>query len=115
MIFEIKRFVDNEGKQIQAKIPVFPPEGSRVEDKPEEGVIKLDFSIKISPEYTGIIGIPTPRGNMQLPFDFPAGYTLEECFSEFEKLATEKVEQLQKEMENQIIPASNMPSMPPIK
>lgn len=108
MIYEIKKFIDEEGRQISAKVPVFGEESAKPED-----VIEIDVTIpnikKPNVEYTGLIGAKTPMGAMTIGFEFPMGYTLEECFTSFDTFAENKIKEL-KEQSN-IIPASNMPTI----
>ena len=91
MIFRIENYIDEDGKNITAKIP---------------------FSAEPNPfaatTYVGHFGIHTPRGMMPLSFEFPTNLTLEQCFAEFEKHADAELKRL--EDASRVIPASSMPN-----
>jgi predicted RNase H-like HicB family nuclease len=112
MIYRIEKFTDDEGRQISAKVPMIGEEGPK-----QENVIELDVTIpcikKPNVEYTGLIGVKSPMGMMTIGFEFPVGYTLEECFISFDAWAENKIKEL-KEQSN-IVPASSVPNLSLVK
>ena len=94
MISEIKNFVDDEGRMVMAKIPFL-------------GV----YDIHINTEYMGTIGVRTQHGQMPINFEFPNGFTLEECFEKFDEYAQKEIQEMQEEAQarSRIIPATSMP------
>lgn len=98
MIREIKEYVDDEGKKVTAfePLPHSVPDGDV--------------------QYRGSVGIMTPRGILPIEFPFPEGYTLDQCFKEFEKEAEAAVEQIQKEAQekNLIVTPDQMAGGAPV-
>jgi len=81
MIYEIKQFVDDDGKQLVGKFPVGEGE----------------------PQFIGMFIIPTPYGGDPQNFEFPEGYTLEQCFEDFQKFAEEEYDRLRDEAQQEAI------------
>lgn len=79
MIKEVKKYTDDEGRSVTAYIPL------------SDIVDKID--------YEGQVGIQTPMGIAPIRFPFPENYTLEQCYENFEKIATEEVNRVVKEAE----------------
>jgi len=75
MIYEVKSYSDDEGRRVTERIPV-------------------PFNNLNSISYNGITIIQTEMGNIPIPFEFPTGYDLKKCFEEFDKLASEKIEEI---------------------
>ena len=69
-IAEVKTFIDLEGRQIKQFAPI---DGSTVINK-------------------GLATIKTPQGNQPFEFNYPEGYSIEECFKDFDKEANEQLE-----------------------
>lgn len=80
-IYEVKTYVDDQGRQITGKIPVNT-----------EG-----FQPEIQPLYEGTVGIPTQMGVMPFSFSFPENSTLEACFNTFEATAKQAFEEAKRE------------------
>ena len=78
MIYEVKSYSDDEGRRVTERIPV-----------PFNNYLLLN-----SISYNGITIIQTEMGNIPIPFEFPTGYDLKKCFEEFDKLASEKIEEI---------------------
>lgn len=94
MIYEIKNYENEEGKNVIEKTMVS----------------KSD--VLVPPTYTGVAGIPTPMGVKPFRFDFPQGYTLEQCFLEFEDMANAKFDEMREKAQeaNRIITPSAVPN-----
>lgn len=100
MHYELKNYVDDDGKVITAKISC-----------PVDGRVVTVYSGSFT------IQVRTPQGVGQIPFEFefPNELSLSQCFDKFEEMAKAKVEEFRQEQEdrNRIIPASHMPTPPP--
>jgi predicted RNase H-like HicB family nuclease len=90
MIYEIKQYL----KEVSNKEFVVT-EKKPITDNGIENNIKL---------YFGTINAMTPRGVIPIPFEFPQGWTIEECFEKFEERAQIIIKQI--EDASKIIPAS---------
>lgn len=86
---EVRQFV-NEGKLITAMIPVDPATLDR----------KVLTDIK-DVQFSGTYTIPTPHGAMRKEFEFPNGWTLDQCFANFEEEAKKDFIQLQEEAQKE--------------
>ena len=75
MIYEVKSYSDDEGRRVTERIPV-------------------PFNNLNSISYFGITIIQNEMGNIPIPFEIPTGYDLKKCFEEFDKLASEKIEEI---------------------
>ena len=85
-MFEIRRYINEEGASITGKYPVA-----------EDGSIK----ILSTPEFSGVVGLPTPQGNHPIYFDFPETWSLKKCFDNFEEVAALEVERIVNEAQKQ--------------
>jgi hypothetical protein len=99
IIFEIKQFQDGDGRHVIAHLPI---------DQPD------------NPSFVGNFIIPVQIGNgvrpIQMEITFPEGFTLEDCFEQFDSFAQKTVEEAQKEVEdkNRIITPNQMGNDPNI-
>lgn len=74
-IFEVKNYVDNDGRTIMARFPI---DGS-------------------NPSFMGAFMVNTQMGPIRLNMDFGDVLDLEECFESFDALAEETVQKAQDE------------------
>lgn len=70
MIYQIKTYVDDEGRQVIEKTPT-----------------QHQTDVLVKSEYIGTATVETNVGVIPTQFLFPEDYTLEKCFEEFEKVA----------------------------
>jgi len=89
MIYEIRQYMDSEGRQVIKRKPI---------DEGEESFIGV-FSIPI----------PTEAGmqEAQLQIEFPIEYDIAKCFENFETLAEKEYNKIIKEYESTIITPQN--------
>lgn len=90
-IVEARTFADEEGRKVMAFIPINPI------------TYQIDSIVDIA--FNGEIMVGTNHGPMAFSFEFPAHYTLEECFENFEQVAEKEFEaQLEKQKDkNRIV------------
>lgn len=93
MIYEIKRYTDDDGRQINEKSSLLSSAN------PLQTI-----------EHSGTIGIRTPNGVMPISFEFPDELSLEECFEKFDQYAQEMIKQMQDA--SRILPSAQMPNHP---
>jgi hypothetical protein len=84
MIKEVKKYTDDEGRSVTAYIPL-------------ETTGMKDFEIAELVAYEGQVGIQTPMGVAPIRFPFPENYTLEQCYENFEDIATVEVDKVMEE------------------
>jgi hypothetical protein len=72
MINEVKTYIDDKGRIIKAKVPFT---GS--------------CDVFVKPTYIGITTTYTVYGEIPVRFEFPEGFTLEECFDKFDQYAND--------------------------
>lgn len=75
-ICEIKNFTDNEGRTVMGAYPV-------------------DNSEK--PSFMGAFMVSTNVGPVRLQIEFPEGFTVQECFEQFDNFAQQTVQKAQEE------------------
>lgn len=95
MILKLEQFVDTEnGVQINALSPAFPAE-------PKAGTLEALPPVK----YTSVanVRVQTQMGPTEIPIsiEFPDGYTLRQCFAEFEDFAKKGFEEFKQKMEEE--------------
>jgi len=81
---EVKTYTDDDGRQVNAFFNV------------NEETLEI---IKEEVIYKGLFPVMTNRGPIQLGCDFPDGYTLTQCFEDFDDIARQTVADKQKEQE----------------
>lgn len=91
MIYLIKEYTNDDGKQVTEKYPT-------------EGEVSADTTL----ERYGTIYIAHPQaGQIPFQFKFPEDFTLEKCFETFEEEAEKAItvaqKEAQEEMRNQIV------------
>ena len=82
IVFEIKNYVDDEGRAVIGKTPVNGP-------------------TEVITEYIGSFKVGTSMGPVQLHMDFPEGCDLLDCFEQFDTLAQETIDKAQEEAREQ--------------
>jgi hypothetical protein len=85
MLYEIRQYTDEEGKAVTARVPI---DSKTLGIHPTEPI-----------KFFGIYTIPGM--NMRVQFDFPVGYSVEQCFEEFKQVAEKHYEQLQQEIQKE--------------
>ena len=99
-IYEMKEFQDEQGHLIRARISIDP--------------LTLDLSKKSEDtKYIGFFRVQTPRGSMEVPFEFPIGMNLAQCFDIFDEEAKKTYKDMEKKMndkalEKKLIVPSNL-------
>lgn len=78
-ICEIKNFTDSEGRTVMGSYPVSPIE---------------DFN---SPSFIGAFMVSTNMGPVRLQIEFPEGFTIQECFEQFDNFAQQTLKNAQEE------------------
>ena len=99
---ELTNIIGPHGEQITAANPKY--DLATEEEKQQ----------KITPKYRGHVAINTNRGPMPFDFEFPNGYTLEQCFNEFREVAESAVNEKVQEVKDQnlIMTPGQMPGPP---
>jgi cell division protein YceG involved in septum cleavage len=85
MISEVKTYVDDKGKEVRTIQQVN-------EDTLDKKVLDTKYTCK------GIFGVMTNMGPIQMVINFPEGYTVKQCFEEFDKFAQETVDAKKREL-----------------
>ncbi len=98
MIYKINNYSDEEGRNILEKVPFLSLENKNRLASDDTFIVENANSIK-----EGIFNVQTPMGAMQINFEFPNDLTLEKCFEKFDELAQQKIQDIEKEMQKQII------------
>ena len=93
MLYEVKRYTDDDGRQVTAKMPL----------NIKEGIIEI--------KYSGTVGIKTPMGTVPFGFDFPDGFNLEQAFSKFDDVLHEEIKKVQDA--NRIVTPGGTPAQGP--
>ena len=85
MIQEVKTYIDEKGKEVRAIFDVN-------EDTLDRKMLDSKYTCK------GIFGVMTNMGPIQMVINFPEGYTVKQCFEEFDKFAQEVVDAKKQEL-----------------
>ena len=75
-IYEIRNFADDEGRMVVGKYPVDSPD---------------------TPSFAGSFMVGTNMGPVRLNMDFTEGYTIQDCFDNFDAMAQETLKNAQEE------------------
>lgn len=95
-IYEIKQYTDEEGKAVTARVTINP-----ISLKPVEVLNEVKLIVN-EVRFFGTYTIPHPKmGPMRFQFEFPEGWTLEECFNKFEQEAKKDFDKLQEEAQKE--------------
>jgi hypothetical protein len=96
-IYEIKEYQDEKGHLIKAKI-VINPDTLEISKNPED--------IK----YMGFFRVQMPNGGIEIPFQFPQGMSLLQCFDNFDAEAKKTYEEMQQRATEKkiIVPNNNL-------
>lgn len=88
-ISEIKNFTDNEGRTVMGSYPIDNPDNH---------------------SFTGLFMVSTSMGPVRLQIEFPEGFTIQECFEQFDNFAQQTVEKVQEETNerNRIVTPNQM-------
>ena len=81
---EARTFMDDKGQEVHGFYTII-----------DEDTLETSEEVL----FEGVFPIRTPQGPMQMGCRFPEGYTLKQCFEDFEKVATEAVEEKKREIQ----------------
>jgi len=84
MIKEIRTFVNEDGKELHSFFDI----NEETFEISKENIV-----------YNGVFPVMTNMGPLQMMCSFPKGYSMKQCFAEFDKFAREAVEEKKKEMQ----------------
>jgi len=88
MIKEVKKYIDDDARVVTAYIPL---EAGKSEVLQEELAA-----------YEGQVRVSTPMGMAHIVFPFPFNYTLEQCYENFEDIATAETNRIMEEEEKRV-------------